>query len=87
EEALRRYPGVVDACVVGVDDPEWGQRVTSLIQTGDGQPLDPAAITSFLRGEIAGYKIPRQLAFTDQLPQTASGKIERRRVEAILRGE
>lgn len=84
EEALRRYPGVVDACVVGVADAEWGQRVTGLIQTEDGQPLDAAALATFLRGEIAGYKIPRQLAFTDQLPQTASGKIERRQVEKML---
>jgi O-succinylbenzoic acid--CoA ligase len=86
EEALRGYPGVVDACVVGVDDPEWGQRVAALIQTRQGQPVDAAALVNFLRQEIAGYKIPRQFAFTDQLPQTASGKIERRQVEALMQG-
>jgi O-succinylbenzoic acid--CoA ligase len=77
ESVLRRHPDVEDACVVGVPDPEWGQVVTALVQTARPEPVGVDALLAFCRRNLAGYKQPRRIRFTDRLPQTASGKIAR----------
>ena len=87
ENALRSHPDVEDACVVGLPDDIWGQRVAALVvQRRPGGP-DAAKLVEYLRGRLAGYKIPRTIAFTDELPCTASGKICRPDVLEILQSE
>lgn len=80
EAALRQHPAVADACVVGVPDAEWGQRVAAMIQIRPSLSVTEVEIAEFLRGHLAGYKRPRLIEFVESLPQTASGKIERRTV-------
>ncbi len=84
EAVLREHTAVTAACVVGVDDPEWGQKVAALIvpQTPDAATTE--TLTEWCRERLAGYKIPRLIHFTDHLPQTASGKIARRTVKEQL---
>ncbi len=84
EAALRQHPAVEEACVVGVPDPEWGERVAAMVQLRPGQQLTPAELDTFLQPRLAGYKRPRLLAFVESLPQTASGKIARRTVAEML---
>lgn len=84
EAVLRGHPGVAEACVVGVPDAEWGQRVAAAVQLRPGGFVEEAALLTFCRERLAGYKVPRQMRFVEELPQTASGKIERRRVAALL---
>jgi len=86
EAALRRHPAVADACVVGVPDREWGQRVAAMVQLRPSQKLTEAEMADFLREHLAGYKRPRLIEFVESLPQTASGKIERRTIaERLMR--
>ena len=82
EAALRTHPAVRDACVVGVAHPEWGQQVAAMI-VADGE-ISGDEIAAYLRGRLAGYKIPRIVRFAEALPLTGSGKIERKSVKAIL---
>ncbi len=84
EAVLRSHPAVVEACVVGVADAEWGQRVAAAVQLLPGETVDETALLAFCRERLAGYKVPRQVRFVTELPQTASGKIERRRVGEML---
>lgn len=84
EAALRQHPAVADACVVGVADAEWGQRVAAAVVLRAGQQADSAELTTFCRQHLAGYKVPRQIRFVEALPLTASGKVERRTVAAWL---
>jgi o-succinylbenzoate---CoA ligase len=82
EAVLRAHPAVENGCVVGVPDPEWGQKVAALVQLKPEQSLSEADLLAFCRERLAGYKQPRLLQFAPELPLTASGKIAR---EAVAR--
>jgi len=73
---LREHPEVDAAAVVGVDDDTWGQRVAALV-VPKSETLSPSALEAACRERLAGYKCPKQIAFTDGLPRTASGTIKR----------
>ncbi len=74
EGALKSHPAVFDALVIGVPDEILGQRVAALVQPRDGRSIDPAALESHLRGQIAGYKVPRSVWLVDAVARTPSGK-------------
>jgi o-succinylbenzoate---CoA ligase len=84
EAALREHPAVTAAAVVGLPDAEWGERVAALVVPAAGARLEAADLLAFLRGRLAGYKLPRTLRIVAELPQTASGKIARAAVRELL---
>lgn len=86
ENALRQHPQIKEIVVIGLDDTEWGQRVAAAIQLEDGQDLLPDEIITFARQHIAGYKIPREIQFVQEFPQTGSGKIQRQWVRKVFEG-
>jgi long-chain acyl-CoA synthetase len=75
EAALYKYPGVSEAAVVGVPDEKWGEAVFAAIVPAAGHNLDKEAIIEHCRQYIAGYKIPRCMAFVDSLPRSTIGKV------------
>ncbi len=84
EAVLRRHPAVAEACVVGIPDPEWGQRVAGAVELRPGAAATIEELLAFCRAELAGYKVPRWLLILDALPQTSSGKIERSAVAETM---
>lgn len=86
EAVLRGHPDVLDACVVGLADAEWGQRCAAAIQARPGSRLDPKSLLAYSRARLAAYKqpAPEHIRFVDELPKTGSGKIARGSVEALL---
>jgi acyl-CoA synthetase (AMP-forming)/AMP-acid ligase II len=76
EGALKSHPDVYDALVIGVPDERLGQRVAALVQPRDGQPVDLAVLEAHLRGQIAGYKLPRSIWLVDSISRTVSGKAD-----------
>ena len=74
EGALKSHPDVFDALVIGVPDERLGQQVAALVQSREGAAIDFAALGSHLRGQIAGYKVPRSIWVVDAVARTPSGK-------------
>ena len=81
EEVIAELPGVREVAVSGVDDPLLGQVVAAFV-VRDGAAPTELAVKAHCRQRLAGYKIPKQVAFVAELPKTASGKIRR----AALKG-
>jgi acyl-CoA synthetase (AMP-forming)/AMP-acid ligase II len=78
ESCLEHHPDVVDAAVFGIPSEEWGESVHATLVLRDGATADADAMTAFARKHLAGYKIPRSIAFVDEIPRTGSGKILKR---------
>lgn len=83
EDAIRTHPAVEDAAVVGLDDPEWGERVAALVVADD---VSMATLDAHVAERLAPYEVPKTWKPTDALPRTASGTIDREAVRRRLRG-
>jgi acyl-CoA synthetase (AMP-forming)/AMP-acid ligase II len=86
ERALAALPEVAGAVVFGVPDEDWGQIVAAVIAPRRPARLDGEAVRAALREQIAGYKLPRAIAFCalDELPIGSSGKALRRAARAAF---
>lgn len=84
EGILRGHSAVQEACVVGVDHPEWGQQVAAAVVLNEGAALTVDELIAYSRVHLAGYKQPRHVIFVDALPQTPSGKTQRDSVRALF---
>lgn len=74
EAALKGHPDVFDALVVGVPDERFGQHVAAVVQPREGARPTLAGLDSFVRKEIAGYKVPRSLWLVDEVKRSPAGK-------------
>jgi fatty-acyl-CoA synthase len=77
EEYLYTHPDVKDVQVVGVPSVKYGEEVMAYIQLKNNAQLTEEDVKKFCEGQIARYKIPRYVAFIDNYPITASGKIQK----------
>jgi fatty-acyl-CoA synthase/long-chain acyl-CoA synthetase len=80
EAVLVAHPDVADAAVFGIPDEEWGEAVHAVITTYPGHEVDDEALRLFCREHLAGYKVPRSLSRLDEIPRSASGKIQKRQM-------
>jgi acyl-CoA synthetase (AMP-forming)/AMP-acid ligase II len=79
EEALRRHPGIADACVAGVPDARLGEVPVAWVRlrAGTAEPGEPELL-EFVRKSLAGYKTPVAVRFVDDFPRAEIGKVLRR---------
>jgi fatty-acyl-CoA synthase len=78
EEFLYTHPDILDAQVIGVPDPKYGEELMVWVQLRPGAaPIDAAALRAFCAGKLAHYKIPRYVHVTDGFPMTVTGKVRK----------
>ena len=74
EEAVKRHPDIYDCLVVGVEDDRFGQRVVALASFKEDNIVEESDLISFTRDHLAGYKLPKQVLFVDEVMRAPNGK-------------
>lgn len=75
EDVLYSHPSVLEATVIGLPDPVWGEAVTAVVVVKEGKRLSADELISFCKGRMAPFKSPKKVIFSDSLPKTGSAKI------------
>jgi long-chain acyl-CoA synthetase len=75
EGALYSHPAVLEAAVIGVPDPAWGEQVHAVVVLKPEHAASVAELIMHCRKCIAGYKVPRSVEFAEALPKSGAGKI------------
>ncbi|TAM84490.1 MAG: acyl-CoA synthetase [Jatrophihabitans sp.] len=82
EDLLAGHAEIVEAAVVGVEDPEFGQRLRAYVVREPGAGLDEDVVKTFVKENLARYKVPREVVFLDALPRNPAGKVVKRDLPA-----
>jgi acyl-CoA synthetase (AMP-forming)/AMP-acid ligase II len=78
ENALARHPAVAQCAVIGVPDPDWGERVHAVVVLHPGATLTAGELREHAKTLIAGYKAPRSMEIAGALPLSGAGKVLKR---------
>ena len=84
EDVLLRHSGIVEAAVIGLPCPEWGERIVAAIVLTPDTEYDHAAFTEFTKERLANYKCPRDFFPVNTLPRNALGKLQKHRLKSTL---
>jgi acyl-CoA synthetase (AMP-forming)/AMP-acid ligase II len=89
EEAIDAHPAVHLSCVVGVPDKHYGEIVAAFVSLRpDVSPWPtPEELRQFVAGRIAAYMVPERITFMDELPLNATGKVDRKKLHALVQGQ
>jgi acyl-CoA synthetase (AMP-forming)/AMP-acid ligase II len=82
EDLLSAHKAVADVAVFGVDDEKFGQRLKAVVVKRAGQTVNEKELKDYVKSNLAGYKVPREVDFIDELPRTSTGKILKRELAA-----
>ena len=84
ESVLLAQTGIAEACVVGLPDDEWGQRIVAVVVCSEGHAVDVKDLQDSVRDVLRGSKTPEEIIIRDSLPHTETGKMLRRVVLSEL---
>ena len=74
EDLLSKHQKVGDVAIIGVDDEKFGQRLKAFVVPANGKPSEDE-LKQYVKSNLAGYKVPREVVFLDELPRNATGKV------------
>lgn len=86
EEALHAHPSIAECAVVGVADPEWGERMCAAVELRPGRTLQLDELKQWARDRLAPYKVPRDLVCVAALPRNTLGKVMKPEVVRLFVG-
>lgn len=81
EAVLTKHPQVVEAAVIGLPDEVMGESVCAVIKLKKGAACTEEELKEFVKAQMASYKVPNKIIFTEDFPVTASGKIQKVRLK------
>jgi len=80
ENILYSRPEIEECAVIGLPDPEWGERVTAFIVPRQGERIDSEALKTYLKSRISVFKVPKEFKAVRELPKSSAGKILKRQL-------
>ena len=78
EACLAQHPQVAMCAVIGVPDEKWGEKVTAIVVPKEGEPCTEQALIEHVMQHKGAVDTPKQVIFTEELPLTALGKIDKK---------
>lgn len=84
EEVLRTHPAITECAVVGIEDPEWGERICAAVILKAGEALMLNELREWAKQRLASYKVPTRLLCLDKLPRNVMGKVTKPDVKALF---
>ncbi len=87
EELLASHEQIDEAAAIGVDDEKFGQRLKAFVVLRDGASLSEDEIKDYVKENLARYKVPREVAFVEELPRNATGKVLKRELAEQVDGD
>jgi fatty-acyl-CoA synthase len=82
EGTLLRHPAVQEVAIVGMPHEQWGESPHAFVVLQPGMMVSDAELKAFVREHLAHFKVPQWVSFVDELPKTATGKVQK----YVLRG-
>jgi malonyl-CoA/methylmalonyl-CoA synthetase len=82
ERLVNQLCGVVESCVIGLDDDQWGQKAVALVVLEPGSRLTPEDIRQHCRDHLHDWKCPKEVLFLEELPKNTMGKVLKEEVKA-----
>jgi acyl-CoA synthetase (AMP-forming)/AMP-acid ligase II len=84
ENILYQHPAVLEAAAVGLPDEKWDERIVGVVVPKKDTVLNEVELIEFCKRNLAGFKIPKQIVFLDELPKTGSGKISKQKLRQMV---
>ena len=81
EDLLSGHESIKEAAVFGVDDEKFGQRLKAVVVTKGSKKVSADEVKKYVKSNLAGYKVPRDVVFVDELPRTSTGKVLKRELK------
>ena len=78
EQTLGAHPDVREAAVIGVEDHQFGQRLSAFVVLNPGASATSDDLKAHVKQHLASYKVPREVTVLDELPRNSTGKIMKR---------
>ena len=77
ENTAMGHPAVAEAAVIGAQHPKWTERPLLIVVKAEGQDVEKDELLAFFKGKVADWWIPNDVAFVDEMPRTATGKVKK----------
>ncbi len=84
ESVIYSHPDILEAAVIGVPDPHWGEALKAVIVLKPGAAMHSAELVSFCKERLSPYKVPKSVNFVDSLPHTEVGKVNKVKVREMF---
>ena len=81
EDLLAGHDAIVEAAVFGVEDDQFGQRLRAVVVVREGREVSAEDVKRYVKENLAGFKVPRDVHFLDELPRTSTGKVLKRELK------
>lgn len=83
EDHLHTHPAILEAAVIGLPDPEWGETLVAFIVRREGHAITDVEVIDYCRTHLADFKRPRKVTFLTELPRNPTGKVLKRELREL----